>query len=160
MQQTHEFPQSKWRSENTSRALEQRCMEQIRRSVWAYWTTVTSPTGSPGPEDGCSSCFQRNSLNSRANLYSSHWFKNGAQRERGGYSVRTSLYKKLMQTICCHTDTLFSIWQKGNQWAVLVSAFPDSSYLNQTADKIYQSFRLSGWNCLAVQFYPSLLQCS
>lgn len=30
-----------------------------------------------------------------------------------------------MQTICCHTDMLFSIWQRGNQSMMLVSAIPD-----------------------------------
>lgn len=81
-------------------------MEVIRRRVWANWGTATGLTSSPGPQDGCSSCFQRQGLNSRANLDSGDGFENGAPdlkwRERGGYCVCTS---PLMQTICCHTDS-------------------------------------------------------
>lgn len=62
-------------------------MELIRRSVWVYWTTATSLTSSPGPQNGSSSCFEREGLNSWANLYSSDRFENGAPalkwRERG-----------------------------------------------------------------------------
>lgn len=99
------------------------------RSVWAHWIAATRLTSSPGSQNGCSSCFQGQGLNSRANLYSSDGFENGAPalrwRERGVYSVCTSLLERLMQTSCSHADLLFSIWQRRNHWAMLVSAILD-----------------------------------
>lgn len=97
-------------SENTVAALREKRMELIRRSFQECWTTATSLTSSPGPLNGCSSCFQKEGWNSKANLYSSDGFENGAPamkwRERG---------LKLMRTICCYTDVLFSIWQRKNR---------------------------------------------
>lgn len=74
---------------NMAAALWQRRMELIKRSVWVYWTTATSLTSSPGPQNGCSSCFSERRLEflSKSHHDSSHRFENGAPalkcRERG-----------------------------------------------------------------------------
>lgn len=125
-----------------SKAAEHGCSSEQRR-VSANWTSATSLTSSPGLQDECSSCFQRQSLNSRANLYSGGmgskmehklWVSWGVGRgsRREGYSVCTSLLEKLMQTICHHTGLLFNNWQKSKQREMLVSAVPDSNDDNQT----------------------------
>lgn len=104
-------------------------MELIRRSVWVYWTTATSLTSSPGPQNGSLSCFEREGLHFWANLYCSDRFENAAAtlkwRERGLFSMHLPTGETNANHLLSYTDMLFSIWQGRNQWTMLVSAIPD-----------------------------------
>lgn len=93
---THEVHHHKQQSgENRAAVFYQRRMEVIRRSVWVY-RTATSLTSSPGLQEGCSSCFQRERgleflCKSLQQWSVWKWSANFEMKGEGGYSVRTSL---------------------------------------------------------------------
>lgn len=116
-------------------------MELIRRSVWARWTTATSLTSSPGPQNGCSSCFQREGLNSWANLYSSDGSENGApalkwRGERGGVGGLLGTHLPVGETNANHllSNHRLAIQHLAERDPVsdAVSAVPDSEDDSQT----------------------------
>lgn len=116
-------------------------MELIRRSVWARWTTATSLTSSPGPQNGCSSCFQREGLNSWANLYSSDGSENGApalkwRGESGGEGGLLGTHLPVGETNANHllSNHRLAIQHLAERDPVsdAVSAVPDSEDDNQT----------------------------